>query len=569
MADHREPGDSPDQQHTPRPTPHVPHPPTRVSRRSTLRTAGGALGALVSAPLLAAAPPARGAAVSGTAPRDDASGYEEPCPAPGSGTPPKRQMRAAWIASVVNIDWPSARGLDVATQKAELTRLYDEAVSHRLNAVFVQIRPTADAFWHSPFEPWSEWLTGTQGVDPGYDPLDFAITEAHKRNLEFHGWFNPYRVSMHNDIRRLVASHPARRHPDWVFEYGGRFYYDPGIPRVRAFVQDAMLHAVQHYDMDGVHFDDYFYPYPVSGQRVPDQATYARYGGRFERIEDWRRHNIDLLVREMGERIKAAKPHVRFGISPFGIWRNRSSHPEGSDTSGFESFDGIFADSRKWVLEGWLDYINPQVYWEIGLKVADYAKLVPWWAGVAGRTRTHLYIGQAAYKVGNPGAWQDMRELSRHLAFNRDYPQVDGDVYFSAIRLRTTAAEAMRIVVEDHYQRPALVPVTEGLGGAAPPAPLITDARRTERGAEVAVRPRHRSDTTYFAVYRLPGAADSTAPPTCDIEDARHLAGTVRSDGEPATFVDTEVAGGPHTYYATALDRMHHESEPSRGRSIR
>ncbi|GAA1979453.1 family 10 glycosylhydrolase [Nocardiopsis rhodophaea] len=582
MDDHREPGaasnqnqswnQDKDHDRTSRPIPHPPQDPALLSRRSTLRAAGGALTALVTAPLLASALPPRDAlATQGGVPSDDPDdydGYDAPCPEPDPDAPTKRQMRAVWIASVVNIDWPSSQGLDIAAQQAELTRLYDEAVSHGLNAVFVQIRPTADAFWPSPYEPWSEWLTGRQGGDPGYDPLQFAIAEAHRRNLEFHGWFNPYRVSMHDEIKRLVESHPARQHPEWIFEYGKRFYYNPGIPEVREFVQDAMMHAVEHYDMDGVHFDDYFYPYPVANRELPDAETYARYGNRFDDIGDWRRHNVDMLVKEMSERIKETKPHVRFGISPFGIWRNASSDPDGSDTSGFESYDGIYADSRKWVREGWLDYINPQVYWEIGLKVADYAKLVPWWAGVVEGTDTHLYIGQAAYKVGNEGAWEDMRELSRHLAFNRDYPRVNGDVYFSAIRMRTTAAEAMQIVAEEHYAYPALIPVSEGLGGSAPPAPVIVLARRTEGGAKLTIRRRHRSDPTYYAVYRFAGEPEYAEPPVCDMEDPRNMAGTVRSDGELTTFVDTEVAEGPHTYYVTALDRLHHESEPSRGRYI-
>ncbi|GAA3742523.1 uncharacterized lipoprotein YddW (UPF0748 family) [Spinactinospora alkalitolerans] len=526
-----------------------------------LRALSGALAALLAGSLVTA-PPAR--AASAEAPES----APERC-APDRGMPDKRQMRAVWIAGVVNIDWPSAKGLDVQTQKAELTRLYDEAVAHGLNAVFVQIRPTADAFWPSPYEPWSEWLTGRQGADPGYDPLEFAIAEAHKRNLEFHGWFNPYRVAMHGDPGRLVRDHPARRNPDWTFEYGGRLYYDPGIPEARSFVQDAMMHAVENYDMDGVHFDDYFYPYPVSGEAIPDRDTYAAHGGGFDDIGDWRRNNVNLLVKEMGERIEAVKPHVKFGISPFGIWRNADSDPRGSDTGGLESYDDIYADSRKWVREGWLDYINPQVYWEIGLKVADYAELVPWWADVVEGTGVHLYIGQAAYKVGNPGAWSDPRELSRHLTFNRDHPEVDGDVYFSATPLRTNAAGAMRIVTEDHYAHPALVPVKDDLGGSAPPAPVITGAARTDGGTELRIRARPGDEPTYYAVYRFDGAPDPRRQ-LCGLGDPRTMVGTVRVDGTVTSFTDTGAdASDPHTYYVTALDRLHHESRPSPPRHLR
>src|SRR6266498_480265 len=220
---------------------------------------------LVCALALGAAAPAATAAPAG-----------QQC-APDPATP-KQQLRAEWIASVTNIDWPSRTGLTADQQKAELIRWYDEAVTLGLNAVVVQIRPTADAFWPSPLEPWSQWLTGTQGQDPGYDPLKFAVEEAHKRNLEFHGWFNPFRVSMNTDVNALVPTHPARVHPDWVVPYGGKLYYNPGIPEVRKFTIDAIMDAVRKYDIDAVHFDDYFYPYPVAGQTFDDAATYAEYG---------------------------------------------------------------------------------------------------------------------------------------------------------------------------------------------------------------------------------------------------------------------------------------------------
>ncbi|APU14966.1 MULTISPECIES: glycoside hydrolase family 10 protein [Actinoalloteichus] len=360
------------------------------------------------------------------------------------------QLRGAWVSSVSNIDWPSGAGLSPAAQQQEYVDLLDELVDLRLNAVFVQIRPTADAFWPSPHEPWSQWLTGTQGVDPGYDPLAFLVEEAHARGLEFHAWFNPYRVSTQSDPGRLAPDHPARVNPDWIFRYGTQLYYDPGNPEVRAFVQTAMMDAVENYDIDGVHFDDYFYPYPVSGQTIPDQDTFAEFGGDFTSIADWRRDNINLLVREMGERVEAVKPDVDFGVSPFGIWRNRSSDASGSDTNGLESYSAIFADTRRWIEEGWVDYVTPQVYWEIGHSAADYAVLVPWWADAVAGTGVQLYIGQAAYKVGSNSAW-NTAELSEHLTLNQAHPEVGGDVYFSVSSLRTNAAAAIARVVQDHY----------------------------------------------------------------------------------------------------------------------
>ncbi|WP_285732620.1 family 10 glycosylhydrolase [Nocardiopsis sp. ATB16-24] len=481
--------------------------------------------------------------------------------------PPKRQMRAEWISSVVNIDWPSEQGLTPAAQQAELTDLYDRAKEDGLNAVFVQIRPTADAFWPSPHEPWSEWLTGRQGQDPGYDPLEFAVEEAHARNLEFHGWFNPYRVAMHDDPSRLVADHPARQNPDWVFSYGGKLYYDPGIPEAREFVIEAMMDAVENYDLDGVHFDDYFYPYPVSGAAIPDRDTFAEHGGDFSDIEDWRRDNVNRMVAGMDEAINAVKPHVKFGISPFGIWRNASSDPAGSATNGLESYSALYADSRAWVREGWVDYINPQVYWEIGLPVADYAVLVPWWERVTEGTGVHLYIGQAAYKVGNAGAWSDPQELARHLEFNRAHPGVHGDVYFSATSLRTNARTAMDAVVEQHYSRPALIPVKEDLGGGAPMPPKVGAAERGDDGVRLTIRQGRGQETAYYAVYAFDGAPDRSGV-VCGIEDPRAMVGTVRAaEGGETVFIAPD-GGGARTYYVTALDRLHHESAPSNPRYV-
>ncbi|MGI8307212.1 glycoside hydrolase family 10 protein [Saccharopolyspora hattusasensis] len=363
---------------------------------------------------------------------------------------PSTAMRGMWIAGVKNIDWPSKPGLSAAAQQDEYRKLLDQAVANRLNAVFVQVRPTADAFWPSPLEPWSHWLTGRQGQDPGYDPLRFMIDETHKRGVQFHAWFNPYRISMTDDPQALVPEHPARRHPEWTFAYGGKLYYDPGVPQAREFVTDAIMHAVENYDVDGVHLDDYFYPYPVKGQQIPDERTFAEHGKGFADIADWRRHNVDQLVSGLDARVHQAKPVAAFGVSPFGIWRNAASNPAGSDTKGLESYSAIYADTRKWVREGWVDYIAPQVYWQIGHPAADYAALIPWWSKTVSGTGVDLYIGQAAYRVGNEG-WTDPGELSAHLSLNSRHRGVRGDIYFSAKSLTTNAAEAMARVVREHY----------------------------------------------------------------------------------------------------------------------
>src|SRR5581483_1288005 len=246
---------------------------------------------------------------------------------------------------------------------------------------------------------------------------------------------------------------------------------------------DAMMDAVTHYDIDGVHFDDYFYPYPSGTEAIPDSSTYAQYGGGFSTIADWRRNNVDLMVQEMGQRIHAAKPWVKFGISPFGIWRNASTDPLGSQTSGLQSYDAIYADTRKWVRQGWIDYIAPQVYWHIGYSVADYAELARWWSSVVNGTPVQLFIGQAAYRAGASGqdpAWSDPAELSDHLTLNRTHPEILGDIYFSAKDVAANRIGSIDQLVNTHYTKPAIVPAHGS--GAAPAAPAISAATRVANG---------------------------------------------------------------------------------------
>ncbi|MFF3764096.1 glycoside hydrolase family 10 protein [Streptomyces sp. NPDC001922] len=419
----------------------------RITRRGFTAVSAGSLSALLTA---------------GTSTAYAIGPGHRPQRRTGAAGRPGRQFRGMWLATVANRDWPSRPGLTAAQQQAELTGYLDVAVQRRLNAVVLQVRPTADALWPSPYEPWSQYLTGQQGRDPGWDPLRFAVYEAHRRGLELHAWFNPYRIANHTDPTRLVPTHPARVHPEWVVPYGGKLYYNPGLPPVRRFVQDAMLHAVRHCAVDAVHWDDYFYPYPVAGQVFDDDAAWERYGAGFPDRAAWRRHNIDRLVLETALRIKRIRPRTRFGISPFAVWRNRATDPAGSDTrAGVQTYDDLYADTRRWVRAGWIDYVVPQVYWNIGFAAADYAKLVPWWSATVDGTGVDLYIGEALYKAGDPAQpapWQDPAELSRHLTFDRDWPQVRGHVFFSGKEVAVDRIGAMARVVADHYPAPVRPP---------------------------------------------------------------------------------------------------------------
>ena len=496
-----------------------------------------------------------------------------PVPSPGCATAnihPKRQLRGAWIASVTNIDWPSRPGMPVAEQMAEFRQLADEARRLHLNALFVQIRPTADAFYPSQLEPWSQWLTGTQGQDPGYDPLGFIVDEAHARNLELHAWFNPYRVSLQSDPNQLAPNHMGRQHLDWLRVYGGKLYFDPGIPEVRAFIEQVVLDVVTKYDVDGVHFDDYFYPYPVTGQTFQDDQVYAQYGAGMNK-DDWRRHNVDQLVSELYTQIHATKPWVRFGISPFGIWRNSNSDPTGSATHGLESYSATYSDTRAWITNHWIDYVVPQVYWNIGFPAADYSVLVPWWADAVGDSGVQLFIGEATYRIGGAGqaaGWQDPQEMLMHLSLDAQTAHVGGQVFFSMTSLIKDPLHTTDLLEAGPYARPALVPEVQHLWGRAPGNVLIQNVVRTNEGIELSwTDSPGEQATAYYEIYRVDGEGPLSE---CHTATADSLLTTLRRDGAVVhKFVDTSVvAGKPYTYVVTPVNRLHLEGPASYPRSL-
>jgi uncharacterized lipoprotein YddW (UPF0748 family) len=459
---------------------------------------------------------------------------------------PKRQLRGVWIATVRNIDWPSRTGLTPARQQADYVKILDNAVRRGLNAVFVQVRPASDALYKSPYEPWSEYLTGTAGKDPGWDPLPFLVTEAHRRGLEFHAWFNPYRASYDAKVSSLPAGHPARQHPDWLVKHEGLVYYNPGLPAVRDHVTKVVTDVARRYDVDGIHFDDYFYPYPGKGTRFADQAAFRKYG-KGEKLADWRRDNVNTLIAQVDRSVHDVKPYLKFGISPFGIWRNVAQDPSGSRTSGMSGYDEIYADARHWIKAGTVDYVIPQLYWPRGLDVADYSVLAPWWAKEVKGTGVDLYIGQALYRVGSTdtAAWTRPGELPAHLTLNRKHKQINGDVYFSASQLGSNPLRVFDRISAEHYSRPALLPLIKGLGGRAPAPP----ARLKSSGATLSWAASQGARG--YAVYRVNGK-----PGECATADAKHMVGVV-ADGERFT------AKVPGTYLVTALDRLDNESAPA------
>jgi len=477
---------------------------------------------------------------------------------------PKRELRAAWIATVQNIDWPSQSGLGAYEQQAEYVRLLDLLKSVGMNAVIVQVRPSADAFYPSSFEPWSEYLSGRQGKapEPYYNPLAFMIREARQRGLEFHAWFNPYRVSM-NDSVTFAETHAIYQHPEWFLTYGGKWYYDPGHPEAQEFVLQSIIETVKHYDLDAVHFDDYFYPYRIAGEVFPDSCSYAAYGAGYDSVDDWRRSNVDFFVQELHKRIRSEKPHVKFGISPFGVWRNKDRDPEGSETqAGQTNYDDLYADVLRWLREGWIDYVTPQLYWHIGFKVADYSVLLDWWSRhTYGK---HLYIGQAAYRIGGKG-WEDPQELTNQVALNRTYDEVKGSMYFSA---RTFLQDKLGINagMKMMHRYPALIPSMDWIDANPPPAPVVEHLSGSQgSGVSLTWADVPNSDASYYVVYRFEhGNLISVDSPSNIVTIVQ------RRPSANQTWVDkTALKRKKYSYGITAVDRTHNESDLSAVTAIR
>ncbi|MGG0823032.1 family 10 glycosylhydrolase [Paenibacillus turicensis] len=367
------------------------------------------------------------------------NGSQAKPPATVSGVKPVSEVgvRGVWISTVFNIDWPSqAASGNEEKQKNEYIALLDKLAQSGINTVFVQVRPSADSIYPSSIVPWSNVLTGTSGKAPGYDPLQFIIDETHKRGMEFHAWFNPFRASTGSDTSKLASNHVVNTHPEWIVKYSGKSYINPGIPEARQHIIDAVMEVVNNYNIDGVHMDDYFYPSgETKSNTFGDDNTYAMYNDKNIRNKgDWRRDNISTFVQQLGQKIHAVKPSVSYGVSPFGVWRNKASDPLGSDTkAGMSAYDSTYADVRAWIKNEWIDYVIPQVYWSLSRSEVRYDVITNWWADQVKGTNVKLYIGHAAYKLGTPEiGWNTAQEIINELYYNERLTEVKGSVFFSA-----------------------------------------------------------------------------------------------------------------------------------------
>lgn len=360
-------------------------------------------------------------------------------------------MRGVWVATVANLDYPSKATTNAATLKKEADTILDNIKAMNCNAVFFQVRPASDSLYKSNIFPWSDILTGSQGTAPSdnFDPLQYWIEEAHKRGIELHAWVNPLRAtkSVNADLDDLANTNPAKQHPEYCVKYSdGNYYYNPALPEVRKLIVDGVDEIIRNYDVDGIHFDDYFYP----GTEFDDADSYVKYGNGMNKA-DWRRENVNKMVQAVRDVIKNYDSNIAFGISPTSVWANKSSNPLGSDTKAYESYNAIYADSRKWALENWVDYIAPQIYTEIGNSAADYKTVVNWWADTLKNSKTKLYIGLADYKcsgVTSSSPWYNCKAIKDSMDYNKTVDKVEGEIHF---RYKFLLANDVNTVIKNAY----------------------------------------------------------------------------------------------------------------------
>ena len=366
-----------------------------------------------------------------------------------------RQFRGLWVSTVSNIDYPSKRGLSAEELTREADAILDRAVKLRFTAIFLQVRPMGDAFYPSKLYPWSEFISGKQGQAPdqNLDVLGYWVAAAHQRGLQLHAWINPYRVTVgKKELENLAPDNPARLNPDWTFKHGDRFYLNPGVSAAREHVVKGIVEIVQNYDVDGVHIDDYFYP---ERKIEEDVKTFEENNRGFDSIEDWRRDNVNLFIADVNRELHKVRKDVVWSVSPAGIWANKESHPLGSETRGNQCYFNLYADVRKWVKEEQIDAVIPQIYWEIGFKIADFATLTDWWSDVVAGTDVKLYVGVAAYRLdpnSKSAAWRDLKELDRQLEYMAASPEVSGQVFFTehSFRADRPAGDAIQRYGDEH-----------------------------------------------------------------------------------------------------------------------
>lgn len=473
-------------------------------------------------------------------------------------THPKREFRGAWLSTA----WQSRyRTMNAQQMKAYFIRSLNQLQADGINAIIFQVRPQADAFYKPGLEPWSAHLTGIQGQAPdsGFDPLAFLIEECHKRNMELHAWLNPYRVTTGvNDM--LVSNHLYNRERDRFVTYGGKIYFDPGIPKNRQFICDVVKDIVLRYNVDAIHMDDYFYPYPIAGESFPDNQSFNTYGRQqgytSNQLGDWRRNNVNMLIKEVKETIVKTKPWVRFGISPFGIYRNKRSTPDGSgsNTTGLQNYDDLYADVKLWVKNGWIDYNMPQIYWEIGHTAADYKTLINWWA--ANNFEQPLYIGQDVKRTMDATTKSGATQLSEKMILSRSFPTVHGNCFWPAYELLDNYKGVSDQLKSSYHRYPALIPAYTHMHKKAPKKvnKLQEEYTNTNHILHwISDADKYDPETAqYYVVYRFAKGEKE------NLDDVSKIVSITRD-----TYCVLPYEGGnkQYKYVVTAVDAFHNESK--------
>ena len=473
---------------------------------------------------------------------------------------PKREFRAAWIQSVNG----QFRGMPTEKLKQNLIGQLNSLQKAGINAIIFQVRPEADALYASRLEPWSRFLTGVQGKapEPYWDPMQFMIDECHKRGMEFHAWINPYRTKT-TLKSELAPNHVYNIHPEWFVTYGDQLYFDPALPESRRHICMVVSDIVSRYDVDAIHMDDYFYPYPIKGKDFPDDASFARFGGGFSNKGDWRRSNVNVLIKKLHETIREIKPWVKFGVSPFGIYRNESSDPLGSKTKGLQNYDDLYADVLLWAREGWIDYNIPQIYWHIGHPVADYETLVKWWA--RNTENRPLFIGQSVMNTvqnadpKNPS----INQLPRKMALQRAYQTIGGSCQWPASAVVENAGKYRDALIAEYHKYPALPPVFDFMDNEAPAKVRKMKPVSTEDGYILFwTAPKYKEEmnrAVQYVVYRF------NDKEKVNIDDPSHIVAITRDNFYKLPYEDGKTK---YRYVVTALDRLHNESK-SVGKKIK
>lgn len=459
---------------------------------------------------------------------------------------PKREFRGAWMHTVFQDQYHKQ---STEENKAYLRDQLDKLKDAGVNAVIFQVRPQADAFYPSEIEPWSRFLTDNGAApSPMWDPLQFMIDESHARGMELHAWLNPYRVTSAK-TQTLPSGHIYHEHPEWFVKYDDKMYFDPGLPESREFITKVVMDIVNRYDVDGIHFDDYFYPYPVKGKEFPDEASYAKYGNGTD-LGDWRRKNVDLLIEGIHEQITAAKPWVIFGISPFGIWRNKSSDPRGSDTNGLQNYDALYADVLLWARNGWIDYQLPQLYWELNHRVAPYLVLVDWWnKNAEGR---NMYIGQS---ISNTMTHADIEgsaektQLRHKVDLTRKLENIGGNCWWPAYDITKNLEGVADSLMIDFQATVALPPLYPWISDKKPQA--VSNLKFTDSSLKWDAPTANNSpdDAAKFVVYRFEENEE------VDMENVEAI--------ECVTWKNSFKPEYDGIYVVTSLSRVNQESEPS------